>query len=724
MTALDRLVERVGIELEFQDANGEIRRTHPAVARGLLDAMGLDVEDERRSRDTLERLDAEAARQVLPSVVVTTAPGAPFTIPVQVPTGTEILSWEIHEEGGARHQGRVSVASLGSPKRPARPECRDLVLKAPASFGRHKFQVEGEGLASAKTTLIVAPERCWTPAGLDGARPLWGISIQLYLLRSATNWGIGDFGDLRRFVAIAADLGAAVVGLNPLHAMFLDDPERASPYSPASRLFLNVLYIDVTAVDGFSSIPAVRRWVEDARFQADLAACREADLVDYAGVARLKLPVLEMLYDAFRNEAADAAYDGFVGFRHECGEALQRFCLYQALREHFAVEESASSDWRRWPEPFRDVASAEVADFAASHRDRIDFFAWLQWIADRQLGEASAEREMEIGLYRDLAVGADGGGAESWANPRTILSSIHVGAPPDILNPAGQDWGLPAFDPRALRDHAYAEFSELVRANMRHAGGLRIDHVMALQHLYMIPDGHSPAEGAYVAYPMDDMIAVLALESYRHRCLVVGEDLGTVPEGFRDRMEAAGILSYRVVFFEQTEEGAFVAPDAYPPLALAVLGSHDLATLRGWWEARDIDLKASHGLYPDPDEEARQRAQREGERAALLHALQNSELLEQGEVGTEAPFGPHLAEAAHAFLARTRSGLAVAQIEDLLGEANQVNLPGTIHEHPNWRRKYSVPIEEIASDVRVRSVMEILGRTRHRGSSVSIGTED
>lgn len=262
----------------------------------------------------------------------------------------------------------------------------------------------------------MAPERCWIPKGLDGERPLWGISIQLYLLRSATNWGIGDFGDLRRFVAVAADLGAAVVGLNPLHAMFLDDPEHASPYSPASRLFLNVLYIDVTAVDGFSSVPAVREWIKDPRFQADLAASRDADLVNYACVARLKLPVLEMLHEAFCNDASDERSRGFAAFSQDRGEALQRFCLFQALREHFAAE-SRNPDWRHWSAPFRDVASPEVAQFAANHRDRIDFFSWLQWIADRQLRDASAEREMEIGLYRDLAVGADGGGAESWANP-------------------------------------------------------------------------------------------------------------------------------------------------------------------------------------------------------------------------------------------------------------------------------------------------------------------
>lgn len=722
MSALDLLAKRVGIEPEFQDATGEIRRTTPGVARGLLEAMGLPAANEREARATLERLEAEEARRILPTVVTTTASGAPLAIPVSVPVGTETLRWEIREEAGATREGRAYVRELQRMKRTsqARPEGRrELKIQAPGALGRHVLRVEGNGLTPTETTLIVAPERCWVPAGLGDERPLWGIAVQLYLLRSATNWGIGDFGDLKRFVEVAADLGAAVVGLNPLHAMFIDDPERASPYSPASRLFLNVFYIDVTAVPGFSTVPAVRAQVEDAEFQADLAASRDAELVDYAGVARLKLPVLETLHDAFLADASNEDRDAFAAFRREQGETLGWFCLFQVLRERFAAEDPELADWRRWPAAFRDISSAEVEGFAAERRDRIDFFAWLQWIADRQLAEAAAvtaDRGMEIGLYRDLAVGADGGGAESWANPRTILSSVDVGAPPDILNPAGQDWGLPPFDPRALREAAYTGFAELVRANMRHAGGLRIDHVMALQHLYMIPEGRPPAEGAYVAYPMDGLIAVLALESRRHLCLVVGEDLGTVPEGFRDRMEAAGILSYRVVFFEQDEDGVFVAPDAYPPLALAVLGSHDLATLRGWWEGRDIDLKAEHDLYPNSDEEARQRTQRKAERAAFLEALVAAELLAEDEVGIDTPFGPHLAEAAHAFLARTRSGLAVAQLDDLLGEADQVNLPGTVDQHPNWRRKHAVPIEEIADDVRVRALVEVVAGSRCRGS--------
>ena len=717
MSALERLMERAGIEPEFKDAEGEIRRTPPEVARNLLHALGFDASDEGAARAVLERLEEEAAQRALPPVVVvTTRPGERLSIPLNAPPEARSLRWTIVEEDGATRTGETPVkpTEAGADTN-GFASTRCFVLDAPQAFGRRRLSIEGDGLSPTETTLVVAPEACWVPEGLGEERRIWGVALQLYLLRSERNWGMGDFGDLKRFIDVAADLGADVIGLNPLHAMFLDAPEHASPYSPASRLFLNLLYIDVAAVPGFDAAPGVRELVEGADFQERLAACRNADLVDYTGVAELKLPVLEALHRAFSDGASADEAEAFAAFRREQGEPLERFCRFLALREHFAAEAPEQADWRRWPEPFRDCRSDAVERFAAERAERLDFFAWAQWIADRQLAEAAAAAEargMAVGLYRDLAVGADAGGAETWSNPRTVLQSLQVGAPPDILNPAGQNWGLPAFDPQALREEAYASFAELVRANMRHSGGLRIDHVMALQHLYLIPEGRSPAEGAYVAYPMDDLVAVLALESRQRRCLVVGEDLGTVPEGFRKRMGEAKVLSYRVVFFERDEDGVYIPPESYPPLALAVLGSHDLATLRGWWEARDIDLKARHGLYADEQEAARQREERQAEREAFLGALAEAGLLQAGEISSDAPFGEKLADAAHAFLARTRSGLAVAQLDDLLDEADQVNLPGTVGEHPNWRRRHAVSLEEIRAHPRVKALTEALARTR------------
>jgi 4-alpha-glucanotransferase len=499
--------------------------------------------------------------------------------------------------------------------------------------------------------------------------------------------------------------------------MFPDDPEHASPYSPATRLLLNVLNIDVTAVPELLDCPEMRDLIASEAFGQGLQACRSKHLVDYAEVTALKLSVLERLFAVCRGAAARARWRAFEAFRRERGEVLERNCLFLALREHFAKEDPSRADWQAWPEEYRGPGSPAVARFAEENRDRLDFLVWLQWVADQQLAAAAAtaaERGMVVGLYRDLAIGADRAGAETWANAAAVVSGAQVGAPPDIYNSAGQNWGLPPFHPRALREEGYRSFIELIRANMRHARGLRIDHVMGLQHLYWVPQGQEPSAGAYVRYPMDDMIGILALESHRQGCLIVGEDLGTVPEGFRERMAEANILPYRVLFFEQEPQtGAFVPASAYPELSLAIVGSHDLPTLRGWWEERDLDLKEQLGLFPEPGEAAGQRQTRERDRMQLLQVLRAEGLLPpDGE-----PDIPALARAAHAFLARTPSILAMVQIDDLTDEADPVNVPATSDEHPNWRRRLSMTLEELATRPRFIDIAEIFRAERGVGNS-------
>jgi 4-alpha-glucanotransferase len=399
--------------------------------------------------------------------------------------------------------------------------------------------------------------------------------------------------------------------------------------------------------------------------------------------------VLQELFACYDRASAD--WRAFETFRERAGPAFERSCLFLALRTHFAKARSSAGDWHEWPKEFRSCNSSAIERFATEQAVAVTFQAWLQFIADSQLRACrEAAGEMAVGLYRDLAVGADPGGAETWANPLAVVDTAQVGAPPDIYNPQGQDWGLPPFSPRALRAEGYRSFIDLVRANMRHAGGLRIDHVMALQQLYWVPKGKSPAEGAYVSYPLEDLVGILALESHRNRCLVVGEDLGTVPHGFRERMERGNILSYRVIFFEK-DESRYIAPEDYPPLALAVAGNHDLPTLRAWWRGQDLKLKHALNLFPTELEAARAASDRDEDRQALDRALRKTEV-----VGNSSLDEGSFVEAAHEFLARTPCVLTMLQLDDITGEVDPVNVPTTSSEHANWRRRQSVELEQLS----------------------------
>jgi 4-alpha-glucanotransferase len=709
-TALDTLAERMGIEPEYYDVRGQLIRATPETKRLLLAAMGVPVEDDAAAEAALRAQELAEWREPLPLVAVLRE-GTEDAIELRLPAGTRAITWRIVlEDGGARH-GEADFAELAqvTATEIERQQVERRRLRLPEGLppGYHRLSIEPGG---ATATLIVTPGRCWLPEKLAAGGRLWGLTVQLYTLRSESDWGIGDYGDLRGLVEIAAARGAAVVGLNPLHALFPDNPEAASPYSPASRLLLNILNIDVTALPELIDAPEARALLQSDAFRARIAEARGKPLVDYSAVTALKMEALERVFAAFRASAGPARREAFAAFRAERGETLARSCLFLALRAHFAASGPERSDWRAWPEPFRDPASPEVRRFAEEHADRVEFQTWLQWVADSQLGaaaETAVARGMPVGLYRDLAVGADSAGAETWSNAKAVVTGVQVGAPRDIFNPAGQDWGLPPFHPRALRAEAYRSFVELVRANMRHAGGLRIDHVMGLLHLFCIPAGKKPVDGAYIAYPIDDLVGILALESQRNRCLVVGEDLGTVPEGFRERMAAANILSYRILFFEQEADGRFLPPDSYPATAMAVLGSHDLPTLRGWWEGRDIDLKERYGLLPTPEEIRWQRDTRDRDKARLLEALRGAGLLEDGQPDIAA-----LLRAAHAFLARSSSMLAVAQLDDMVDEGDQVNVPSTSWEHPNWRRKLSVPLEEMPDHPGFDAVAKLMGEAR------------
>jgi 4-alpha-glucanotransferase len=711
MTSLESLAELSGIELQFVDAHGRTQEASQETQRTLLTAMGVEAETDANASASLDAMRRLEWERPLPPVLVVCGDADALTIDLTLPTTTVTVRWFLRLEDGGERRGEADFASLALVDRQtfdSRVLERRRLEVGSVPFGYHRLTVDPR---CSEATVIVTPGRCWLPPTVTLGRRIWGVAAQLYLLRSASNWGIGDYGDLRQLVQIVGEKGADIVGLNPLHAMFLDDPEHASPYSPASRLLLNELNIDVPNVPELSQSKEAHRLIGSSEFQKQLEACRSSLVVDYGSVANLKLQVLRLLYAACRAKQPSDRWSAFEAFRRDRGDVLERSCLFLALREHFST--LGHADWLSWPAAYQDPGAPEVAQFARDHEALVTFHAWLQWVADSQLAAAAeGAGTMGVGLYRDLAVGAHPAGAETWANQRAVVAGVQVGCPPDIYNPAGQDWGLPPFNPLQLQEEAYQSFIDLVRANMRHAGALRIDHVMALRHVYWIPKGQAPAQGAYVRYPLEDLVGILALESQRNSCLVVGEDLGTVPEGFRERMAMANIMSYRVLSFEKDAKG-FLPPDSYPRLSLAVAGNHDLPTLQGWWEARDVALKERLNLFPSVEAAASARAEREAERAQLAVAMRAEGLLpDDAEMDVET-----LIRIAHTFLGRSTAMIAMAQIDDLAAEVDPVNVPTTSDQHPNWRRRVSLTLDELASHPRFSAIATSFAA--ERGSNAS-----
>ena len=560
--------------------------------------------------------------------------------------------------------------------------------------------------------LIVTPEQAFGAADLGRGR-LWGLTLPLYGLRSKANWGLGDFGDLAAFAALMAPLGASLVGINPVHALFPPLVERISPYAPSSRRFLNVLLISIErAARLVGGLPAGAAGAEAGRM---LERARASELVDYPVVSGLKLQALERLFGAF-TQASGPGRAAFERFRAAAGPGLERHAVFEALLEHLVARDPACRCWRNWPSEYRRPESPAVAAFTARHAQRVEFFQFLQWLADEQLGQAQAEARaagMPVGLYLDLAVGVDPDGAEAWADPLTVAGRVRIGAPPDDFSPKGQDWGLAPLAPLALRDQAYGPFVELLRRNMAHAGALRIDHVLGLRRSFWRPPERDLA-GAYVRYPLADLLGLIALEAHRQRCVVVGEDLGTVPHGLRADLTGAGLLGCRVLYFEREPDGRFRGSANYPRACLASISTHDLPTLAGFWVGRDIDWRERLGLFADPAQAARERTERGEIRRRLLELLAAEGLLppgvDPGDPPAELPWD--VAVALHRLLARSPAEVVVMQLEDALEQVEQANLPGTTGEHPNWRRRLDVPLERIATDPRVMALAQAIRTAR------------
>ncbi|MGL4440617.1 MAG: 4-alpha-glucanotransferase, partial [Bosea sp. (in: a-proteobacteria)] len=560
-----------------------------------------------------------------------------------------------------------------------------------------RYTIRLEHVPDAACEMIIAPAQCWMPDALSRRR--FGIAAHLYTLRRDGDQGIGDFTTLAQLASEAAKAGAVTLGLNPIHTLFAQDRERTSPYHPSDRRFLDPIYIDV-ASGPFAQVPAVRNAL--ARNDAVFQSLSAADTVEYPTIWHAKREVLHAAFSAMQHAAGSAfsaLQQDFTAFIAEGGEELSSFAAFEAISAH-----QRGKAWQNWPQGLRDAEPAAIAGFVAGQRSEVRFAQFQQWLAERAFADAASRTGLEIGLYRDLAVGSAPDGAEAWAGQARFASGVSIGAPPDPFAADGQVWNLPAPDPNALKRDGYRSFGKLLAANMRHAGALRIDHAMGLSRLFWVPDGASARDGAYVGYDLADQLGVLALESQRARCLVLGEDLGTVPEGFREAMGDAAVLSYRVLWLER-EGDAFKPPSGYPAKAAACIGTHDLPTLAGWWHGTDIAELEAMKLLSGADAETA-RHDRDTEKQELLDAMRQSGLKPGGELDDA------LIAMIHTFLGHSPSSLMLLQADDLAGDLNRINLPGTDRERPNWRRKLKPDTTQLLSTPLASAILRSISQIR------------
>ncbi len=616
-------------------------------------------------------------------------------------TATKTVNYLISCEDGQHIKGKATINRQTG--------CWSISEAMPQGY--HQITVNyGSHIGHAH--LIIAPTQCYTP-GTTTPKKMWGPCLQLYALKSERNWGIGDFTDLITVIKKFAQWGADFIGLNPLHALYPAQPESASPYSPSSRQWLNIAYIDVEAVIVQHGNGLLKQKLHQRNFQSRLQALRNTPWIEYDQVIPLKLDFLREIYATKYFEKDPLLFDAFTTFTTHGHTSLRQQAGFDALQHYFYQQGLDAWGWPAWPKDYQHYSATEVQAWIDEHPNEVEFYIYLQWVAAAQLEQAqilAKKQGMQIGLYRDLAVGAAQGSAEVWSMPDLFHLSLSIGAPPDPLGPKGQYWGLPPIDPQQLRAHKYLPFIELLRANMRSSGALRIDHVMGLLRLWVIPEQKSAADGAYVLYPIEDLIHILCLESQRNCCLIIGEDLGTLPEGLDKILENACIYSYRVFLFERAPDGGYFSPEHYPQQAMTVIATHDMPTLKGWWHCHDLTLGKSLGIYQDQQALQQLYHQRHEAKQAILNSLDGHDCLPE-QVCRDinwAEMTPLFSEALHQHIARCASDLVGVQLEDWLQMDIPVNVPGTCTEYPNWRRKLNRNLEDIIQDPQIEKYAKIL----------------
>ena len=689
---LEQLAAKLKIATSYSD--GGLTKKNYAVSdkiiKFFIQALGYKAGNDKQIQDSISEIENKRWRQALEAIYVCTQDNLIIDV-----VSANLSDISIIAKDDVGNEKKLNFSYMQNAENNGLLYKESLLITTPLEIGYYNLEVSVSG-KKYKTVLAVAPKKCYD---VLNNQKIWGYAIQLYSIKSKRNWGIGDFTDLQNFVKLCAKDGADIIGLNPLNTLCHDYPENASPYSSISREFLNPIYIDVEKVPEFEA-------KDKKEFMSAIDEVRSSELINYSKVYPLKISVLERCFERFMQSKDTKRKKAYNGFCKKYGEELDKLATFQTIYE--AKTKDIWGGWRSWPENLKNPSSKAVKEFVKQNSNKVEFFKYMQFEAFRQFDEVSQtikEIGLKIGLYRDLAVGVGGDSAEVWSEPDLFMQDAGTGAPPDAFFPTGQKWCLGTFLPHVLKEKCYLPFRRILQANMQNAGALRIDHVMSLMRLYVIPEAYD--EGTYIYYNFEDMLNIVALESHLNKCMVVGESIGNVPAGFLEALAEKNIYSLSILWAERLDSGwgDFKQPQFYPDNAFASVATHDIAPLKMWWFGYDIEVSASLGLIANDGEKLAAYHKREDDRQKLLSALDQANVWPKDKLrsgnyiyGENYPEG--IEEAVEAFVAKSASPVYLAQLEDILHITQMQNLPGTDRDkHPNWRRKLTVDLEDLDKDI-------------------------
>lgn len=730
MIDIQALADQCGIAREYLDVTGKTVVISDSARKDALSLLGYPLEDEQALKKKLDFEELEPYENMLDNVTVWRDGDKPF---IYLRTRADLdekasLCYTIELEDGRRISDTMPLEEIEiadyKTVQGVEYDIRRLILDEDIPYGYHSFSftvTASYGIYnSIVMSLIRAPKKAYEVDELASGKKVWGVSVQLYAVRSRHNWGVGDFGDLKLLLKNVAKNGGQFVGLNPLHAGYPanPDPYSVSPYSPSSRNWLNVIYISVEDIPEYSECPEAYELVNSKAFKQELVALRQREYVDYRGVLELKLKVIRKIFEKQRVD--DKRTNGgreFLKFIDEGGRSLLDMATYDALQSSLYAQGIDAGGWQAFPREYQSSQSPFVENWRNEHAKEIRFFCYLQFLAYEQLKEAykvAKDEHMLIGTYRDLAVGVASGSCDVWSDHDNLYcKDASIGAPPDPLGPLGQVWGLSPMSPRSLKKAAYRPMINLYRRNMRDCGAMRIDHAAGLFRFWWTRQGNHANTGCYVASPMHDLLGIIALESVRNKCVIIAEDLGTIPQQLRDGLQELGAYSYKLFFGERATDGGFIDPKLYEKHAMSALTTHDMPTIKGWWEGQDLSLGCRLGVYTEDEAKELSVIRKDSKQRILdsMHGLGSigNDIAKNAE---DVPYSKDLVLGMQVHMCHGSCTLYSTQIEDWIGIDKPVNVPGTFREYPNWKRKLTADLEDIFSNEYVQKLCKAMTEAR------------